>query len=240
MSKQYNRFEEMRTKIGDYILKNGLVSGDRLPSIGEFSTLMGASSSVIREVLRTFETIGIVSIVNGRGVYIANPNLLKQTDQNIHFELDRAYIIDLIALRRLLEREAIRLAIEQASQDEIAELEAAARALMVNFYSGKCESKYDTQFHNTLYMLAHNRAFISFQKMCDKAFAFLSPEPGRIYDPYAESLPWHWDLYLAIRKRNLEEALQIGDRITENTLQITLNLQPEAFAPNEVTLKIKT
>ncbi|KRG14020.1 hypothetical protein ACA29_06530 [Lederbergia galactosidilytica] len=54
----------------EYILKNKLTTGDRLPSERELSTKMEVSRVIIREALRSLEATGIITIRQGEGAFV--------------------------------------------------------------------------------------------------------------------------------------------------------------------------
>ena len=212
-----SRFEETRRAITNYIIKHELKDGDRLPAIAELAYQMNVSQTIVREVLRTLESIDMLQIVNGRGVFIRQSEKLK-SDYSVTFELDRRYILDLIELRAVLDRYAIELVITHATDDEIDLLETAARNLMVSYYSGRYEVKADHAFHKALYRISHNHALESFLDMYYKAFSVQWDSQPMILESAMESVLWHWDVFTAIKDRQLDDALRMNNRILEHTI----------------------
>lgn len=92
------------------IISGRLAPGSRLVE-RELISMMGVSRTVIREALRQLESEGLVAMVPNKGPIVR--------------ELTLAEAKDLYSIRGVLEGLAARLFIENASQSQVAELEAA-------------------------------------------------------------------------------------------------------------------
>ena len=58
--------------IQNYISENGLTQGDKLPSQEQLIAMMGVSRTSLREAVKTLEAKGILTVLNGKGIYIAD------------------------------------------------------------------------------------------------------------------------------------------------------------------------
>src|SRR5678815_1131743 len=63
--------DRLARRIRSLIQKGDYAQGDRLPSIMEMSRRFGVGHPTIREALKKLETMGIVEIRHGSGVYVS-------------------------------------------------------------------------------------------------------------------------------------------------------------------------
>jgi GntR family transcriptional regulator, galactonate operon transcriptional repressor len=113
--------EEIAHRILGGVLRQGAV----LPTEPALCEEFGFSRSVIREGLKLLEERGLVRIEQGRGTTVQGRdswNLLDPAVLRIALVYDHDMVLldDLIAVRRLLEREMARAAATRLSEDEIA------------------------------------------------------------------------------------------------------------------------
>ena len=111
--------------IAHRILGGALREGAVLPTEPALGEEFGFSRSVIREGLKLLEERGLVRVEQGRGTTVQARdawNLLDPTVLRIALAYDHDMVLldDLIAVRRLLEREMARAAATRLSEDELA------------------------------------------------------------------------------------------------------------------------
>jgi DNA-binding FadR family transcriptional regulator len=113
--------------IAHRILGGGLPEGAVLPTEPALEREFGFSRSPIREGLKLLEERGLVRVEQGRGTTVQGRdswNLLDPTVLRIALAYDHDMVLldDLIAVRRLLERDRARAAATRLSEDELAAL----------------------------------------------------------------------------------------------------------------------
>lgn len=109
------------------ILGGALPEGTVLPTEPALGEEFGFSRSVIREGLKLLEERGLVRVEQGRGTTVQGRdawNLLDPTVLRIALAYDHDMLLldDLIAVRRLLERDMARSAAARLSEDELSAL----------------------------------------------------------------------------------------------------------------------
>jgi DNA-binding FadR family transcriptional regulator len=114
-------------EIAHRILGGALREGAVLPTEPALCEEFGFSRSVIREGLKLLEERGLVRVEQGRGTTVQGRdswNLLDPAVLRIALVYDHEMVLldDLIAVRRLLEREMARAAATRLSEDELAVL----------------------------------------------------------------------------------------------------------------------
>lgn len=115
-------------KVIDYIkkqIRNGeLRIGSKLPAERELSEILGVSRNSVREAIRTLDIMGAISSLQGAGNYLSGNfenNLVES--MSMMFLLGQIDYKQISQLRRGLELQALMLAIDNISEQEIIQLE---------------------------------------------------------------------------------------------------------------------
>lgn len=112
------------TKVIDYIknqIRLGVLqTGDKLPAERELSEMLKVSRNSVREAIRTLDIMGVISSQQGAGNYLTGnfENNLMET-LSMMFLLKQIDYKEISQLRRALEMEALLLAIDNITDDEI-------------------------------------------------------------------------------------------------------------------------
>ncbi len=200
--------------IQDYIEENHLTAGDRLPSQEQLIRMMGVSRTSLREAMKILEARGILKAQNGKGVYIS-----KEKDSAmltlLDFAREKERLLDTLEVRKILEKEILRMVIHRATPQELKELGEITAVLMEKFRKGQQQTAEDKQFHYTIYRLAHNQVMsqliLSISNVMDQFWEF----PLAMEDPFRESLPLHEELYQAICEKNVKKAQAINEKLLD-------------------------
>jgi GntR family transcriptional repressor for pyruvate dehydrogenase complex len=114
--------DEAILKIKDMILRGELAPGDRLPPEKELSERLGLSRSSMREAVKALEVIRVLDVRRGDGTYVTSlePRLLLEAMSFVVDLHDDDSILDLFAVRRILEPAAAGLAATRMDEERIA------------------------------------------------------------------------------------------------------------------------
>lgn len=119
--------------------------GEKIPPEPELMKLYGVGRSTIREAIKTLAMSGILTVQQGSGT-VVNTNL---EGLSIEQRIRRANLGDINAVRALLEKEIVRLAAENRSDEQVTvigeSLEARRRALLAEDPAATMEA--DISFH---------------------------------------------------------------------------------------------
>ena len=66
--------EAIRDYIKDYIIENKLKAGDSLPPETQLVETLGVGRSSVREAVKALQSLGIVEIRRGNGLYVRETN----------------------------------------------------------------------------------------------------------------------------------------------------------------------
>jgi GntR family transcriptional repressor for pyruvate dehydrogenase complex len=163
-------------------------NGDRLPAILEMARRFGVGPPTVREALKKLETLGVVDVRHGSGVYVASRReLLVLARPGLGSAVDDRVLSDLIEARIPLEIEAVRAATTRASDDEL-----AAMQLLLSASEGVVDehrlASVDAAFHRQLAAASGNTIL---EQMLD-ALRDLFTDEGRVlrWEPLARD----WDV----------------------------------------------
>ena len=103
--------------------------GSRLPTERELAASFGVSAPTIREALRALSSMGLVEVRHGSGSYVASSyDGILNDSLGMLVQLENVGVEDLVGLLRVLNLYAAELAIEHATEADIARVRAAADA----------------------------------------------------------------------------------------------------------------
>ena len=117
----------MRTSLNksvNLIEKGRLKRGDQLPTERELSETFKVSRATVREAIFSLETMKLVERRQGDGTYViasSEEALVQPLATSLFHEKDD--MIDIFSLRKIIEPEVAQLASENATPEEINELE---------------------------------------------------------------------------------------------------------------------
>jgi GntR family transcriptional regulator, transcriptional repressor for pyruvate dehydrogenase complex len=116
--------DEAILRIKEMIIAGDLAPGDRLPPEKELSERLGLSRSSLREAVKALEVIRVLDVRRGDGTYVTSlePRLLLEAMSFVVDLHDDQSVLEIFAVRRILEPAASGLAARNASEDEVAQL----------------------------------------------------------------------------------------------------------------------
>ena len=140
------------------LIERQLKAGDRIPSESELAEYMGVSRSTIREAMKVLSSFGIVDICRGNGTFIAeNDEQVSMDSVLFAFLLAQPTREEQLECRRCMERVVYELAFENATEEDIAALEANYAELLQLGGNPKLSAENDLEFHRLLGKSTGNR-----------------------------------------------------------------------------------
>ena len=151
-------YEDIVQQIRTLIEEGKLKRDDHLPSERVLSDTFGVSRTTVREAIRTLESMKLLQSRQGNGTYVVASSeeaLIQPLAAALFSEKDD--IRDIFYIRKIIEPHVSELAAENASPEEIEELEK--NLLEQEACIGRGESILETNslFHNYLARAAKNR-----------------------------------------------------------------------------------
>ena len=143
--------DDVILRIKEMIHSGALAPGDRLPPEKELGELLGASRNSLREAVKALEVIRVLDVRRGDGTYVTSlePHLLLEV---LSFAADLHSddsVLEMFAVRRMLEPQAAAHAARAMSDEEV-----AALASEVASVSGDTDTealvRHDSEFHRAI------------------------------------------------------------------------------------------
>jgi GntR family transcriptional repressor for pyruvate dehydrogenase complex len=97
--------------------------GDRLPAIMEMARRFGVGHPTVREALKKLETIGVVEIRHGSGVYVSRSHeVLVLASPDYGGTVTKKLLVDLVQTRTPIEMQSVALAAQNATEEHLQEM----------------------------------------------------------------------------------------------------------------------
>lgn len=143
-------------------IKNGrLQVGDKLQTEAELCLMLGVGRSAVREAIKILQTIGVVNIVRGDGMYITNGDVNVSVEPLLYsFLLSNPDKQQIFELRMMIELGVVRSIIDNASEADLEDIHQqilTMQAMLKNQQvSVKRMTQADLDFHSALGRATHN------------------------------------------------------------------------------------
>ena len=198
--------DQVLAQIKDSLLRGELRPGDRIPGVIELAEKMGVGISSVREAIKMLESLGAVESRQGEGTFVCNT--LREGAANA-FEIQLALLPQtaeyLVEFREIYETAYTRLAMEHATPEDLANVEAAVITLeekvKQNSPDALVEAQDELNFHRTVLYCTHNPYIIKIGEVAlDLFFDILHErmEPLKVIEAAKD----HRDIYEAVRNKD--------------------------------------
>jgi GntR family transcriptional repressor for pyruvate dehydrogenase complex len=149
--------DDIILKIKKMILSGELKPGDRLPPEKELSEALGLSRNSLREAVKALEIIRVLDVRRGDGTYVTSlePQLLLEAMSFVVDLHQDSSVLELFAVRRILEPAAAALAATKLTQDDIEHLRSLL-ARVDQYTSVDGLVSHDLLFHRFITELSGN------------------------------------------------------------------------------------
>jgi GntR family transcriptional repressor for pyruvate dehydrogenase complex len=143
----------------EHIESQGLQGGDRLEPERELAKILGISRPSLREAIQILQVQGRLRVKHGIGIFILDQADGEKLRESLRAAQHR--IEELFQMREILEAPAVEWAAERRSEEQLAEMKLAAKALNeaiskkpVDFENLR---RLDMEFHLTIVRSAQNQ-----------------------------------------------------------------------------------
>ncbi len=128
--------DEAIEKIKDMIVRGELAPGSRLPPEKDLADRLGLSRNSMREAIKALEVIRVLDVRRGDGTYVTSlePRLLLEAVSFVVDLHDDDSLLEIFAVRRILESRATGLAAQYALDSDIAALNAEIDSMFCSFW----------------------------------------------------------------------------------------------------------
>lgn len=151
-------------EIKNDILNKKYLPGQRIPSEAELSKYYNVGRGSIREALKRLEMVGLVSIIHGKGVVVADLDLVSERTKFLPVtgQLDIETFKDLMEARRIVETACLRSTCKNASKETLEEFKQLVNRMRANLGNPKKFTRFDLEFHMKIAEGSGNLLYIHF------------------------------------------------------------------------------
>lgn len=144
-------YETVAEEIGEAILTGRFASGEALPSERVLCEQLGVGRSTLREALVSLAALGIVSIQQGRGIFVQEvPSALLQS--RLARLRQQPSMLEVAEARMAIEVAAAELAAGRRTARDLERMQSALEAMDAELAAGRTGVEEDALFH--IYLLA--------------------------------------------------------------------------------------
>ena len=194
-------------KLLTMIQEKGYTAGDKLPTEAELAEFLGVGRNTVREALRILMSRNIITIRQGSGTFISDKNGVA--DDPLGFSMiedQRKLTEDLIQVRVMLEPPIAALAAQNATSEDVQELEMILMGLEECMAGRQDYSDKDSQFHAQIANCSHNLVMTNLVPVITDGVRVFA---GSVHETeYEETREAHRRIYEAIRDRRPVDAQQ--------------------------------
>lgn len=223
-----NLADDLTERIAQMIRSDGYQPGDRLPSIRDMARSFGVGHPTVREALKKLETIGIVDIRHGSGVYVRRGQDMLLISNPVYGEaVSKKLMVDLVEARISIETKATTLA---ASRAEDTHLERMAQLLDEagdNLDNDDVLSSTNMAFHREIATASGNAVLAQLLEVLTKLFQQEQRLILDIYGSREKDHQEHVDIYEALRSRDEDLARERMKAHLEGVRDVLLRWDPE-------------
>lgn len=146
--------------IVEYILKNDLKAGDRLPNEYDFAKILEVGRSTLRESVRALVSRNVLEVKQGSGTYVSQKMGISNDPLGFTFIKDtRKLTQDLFTLRYILEPEVAMLAAQKGTRVEMEKLQEISLEIEKSIKTtNKLHFELDIEFHSFIAKMSENIA----------------------------------------------------------------------------------
>jgi len=194
--------EAVRDYVKRYILENKLNGGDPLPPETRLAQDLGIARSSVREAIKALQSLGIVEVRQGDGLYVREYNFDPILEiLNYSLRSDPRRLAELMQIRTWLEAAVIGDAVRLISEADLLELDSIMDAWEARIRTGEPHVELDERFHCILYGALNNLTLLKFIEVFWIAFDNLHIPIIQASDPSVE-LADHRAILEAVKARD--------------------------------------
>lgn len=205
--------QSVQIAIRKFILDNGLRAGDALPGENDLARQLGVSRNSVREAIRGMESLGILDIRRGSGIFVRAFSFEPLLDSlSYGLLVDLRELAELLTIRGVLETGMIEDAITVMPASAIEELQALVEQMRVLADRGQPMIEEDRRFHQLLFESHGNETLLKLLDVFWLTFRKASQHADIQDDDPLRTFRDHASIAEAVRDRDSDRAkLALGE-----------------------------
>ena len=191
------------------LIQNGAYKeGDRLPPIMEMARQFGVGHPTVREALKKLETVGVVEIRHGSGVYVSrSQDVFVLASPDFAGKVTKKLLLDLIEARMPIELQSTALAVRNATQEHFDEMRQLLTTAGENLDHDDVLNQTNMAFHRQIALASGNTVLAQLRDVLQDLFTEEQRLILGIFGSRARDHQEHRAIFEALEQR--DEALAI-------------------------------
>jgi len=149
--------DDVAGQITRMIETGGFKASDRLPAISEMARRFGVGSATVREALKKIETVGVVNIRHGSGVFVGRaPGSFLISNPVFGGTASKKGLVDLIEARIPVEMRTAALAATNATDEHLDEMKHLLSRAGESLDDGELLNEVNLAFHRQIALASGN------------------------------------------------------------------------------------
>jgi GntR family transcriptional repressor for pyruvate dehydrogenase complex len=167
-----NLADRLARRIRSLIQQGEYSEGDRLPSIMEMARSFGVGHPTLREALKKLETMGVVEIRHGSGVYVTRSHdVLVVAAPDYSGTITKKLLLDLIQARTPLEMHSVQHAARNATDENLKEMRRLLTTAGENLGNDDVLNAVNMSFHREIAIASGNTVLTQLLEVVGELFA---------------------------------------------------------------------
>jgi GntR family transcriptional regulator, transcriptional repressor for pyruvate dehydrogenase complex len=153
--------DRLARRIRGLIQRGDYHEGDKLPPIMEMARRFGVGHPTVREALKRLETMGVVEVRHGSGVYVSrSEEVLVLASRDFAGTVTKKLLTDLIRARMPLEMQSVSDAVENATDENLQEMRRLLTQAEENLDNDEVLNSVNMAFHRQIAIASGNTVLV--------------------------------------------------------------------------------
>jgi GntR family transcriptional regulator, transcriptional repressor for pyruvate dehydrogenase complex len=202
--------------------------GDRLPTIMEMARSFGVGHPTIREALKKLETMRVIEIRHGSGVYVTrSEDVLVLASPDYAGTVTKKLLLDLIRTRMLLEMQSVGDAVTNATAEHLREMRRLVATAAQNMGNDDVLNVVNMAFHRQIALASGNAVLAQLLDVLHDLFTDEQRLILGIFGSREQDHQEHEGILAALEARDKDLAVERMRRHLEGVQDAVLRWDPE-------------
>ena len=221
--------DDLAQRLKELIRSDGHQPGDRLPTISEMARRFGVGHATLREALKKLETVGMIVIKHGSGVYLnKDPNTLLISNPIFDRGPLKKLLLDLVEARLSIEMTTATLAAKHATDEHLEQMECVLREEAHQYLDGdEGRSPTNMAFHRKVAEASGNTVLYQILEVISGLFQQEQEMILNIYSSQRNDHAEHWEILQALQQKDESLAAERMHAHLERVREILLQWNPD-------------
>lgn len=224
-----NLSDNLVDAVRELIVSQHYQPGDRLPTISDLASQFGVGHPTLREALKKLETIGVITIKHGSGIYVGEHIDSLFLPNPIAFDRwpSRKIMLDLIQARIPIELQAVALAAEHMTDEDSDTMGKLLAVAEENLANDPALSQLNLSFHRSIAQASGNTVLHQILGVITSLFEREQQMIMYIFHSRRKDFQQHMEIYQALKQRDTQLAVKTMEAHLESVHDAILRWDPD-------------